>query len=188
MNNYFPKGRATGLVVQELPDELLVYDLETNRATCLNKGAASVWMQCTGELNADGIAAAVASETGASVNEDYVLLALDSLQKAGLLEGANDYRIDRVSRRKALKGLAAITIALPVAATLAAPHSVHAQSGGTCAQVAGAPVSCTVGVTDCNADEGAGGVCAPGCSCSGAVCIPNGGTPCCTSATNVSCA
>ena len=38
-----PRARTEGLVVTELPDELLVYDLERHRAYCLNPTAALVF-------------------------------------------------------------------------------------------------------------------------------------------------
>jgi hypothetical protein len=33
-----PLARKEGLVIQELPDEVLVYDLDRDRAHCLNAG------------------------------------------------------------------------------------------------------------------------------------------------------
>ena len=43
-----PMARQNGLVVQEMPDEVLVYDLDTNKAHCLNQSAALVWKSCDG--------------------------------------------------------------------------------------------------------------------------------------------
>ena len=42
-NSQYPVARKSGLVVQEMPDEVLVYDLNSNKAHCLNQTAASVW-------------------------------------------------------------------------------------------------------------------------------------------------
>lgn len=44
-----PVARQSGLVVQEMPEEVLVYDLETNKAHCLNQSAAFVWKSCDGK-------------------------------------------------------------------------------------------------------------------------------------------
>src|SRR2546423_15689116 len=41
-----PRARDARLVIQELPDELLVYDLERHRAHSLNRTAALVWRHC----------------------------------------------------------------------------------------------------------------------------------------------
>ena len=44
-----PMARQNGLVVQEMPDEVLVYDLDSNKAHCLNQSAAFVWRSCDGD-------------------------------------------------------------------------------------------------------------------------------------------
>ncbi len=51
-----PRARKKELVLQELPDELLVYDLENQRAHCLNKTAALVWRHCDGKTGLAGMA------------------------------------------------------------------------------------------------------------------------------------
>ena len=43
-----PMARQNGIVVQEMPDEVLVYDLDSNKAHCLNQSAALVWKSCDG--------------------------------------------------------------------------------------------------------------------------------------------
>lgn len=188
MTNNFPKGRVCDLVVQELPDEVLVYDLKSNKAACLNQAAAGVWRECDGTRNVGDIAAIISAKTGVQVDESFIWLALESLDRSNLLENKIEIPTNRISRRKAIVSYAAMAIALPLVTTLVAPHSAHAQSTGTCFVGPAGTVSCTVGVTDCNADQGAGGVCPAGCSCGGAICIPNGGSPCCTVATNQACA
>ena len=45
-----PVARQEGLVIQEMPDEVLVFDLKTNKAHCLNETAAFVWKACDGKL------------------------------------------------------------------------------------------------------------------------------------------
>ncbi|MCV4613842.1 PqqD family protein, partial [Escherichia coli] len=56
---YFPKARTGGLVTQDFDKELLVYDLQTDRAHCLNETAAAVWRACDGTKSVNEIAAAV---------------------------------------------------------------------------------------------------------------------------------
>ena len=48
-NSQVPVARKQGLVVQEMPDEVLIYDLDTNKAHCLNQTAAFVWKSCDGK-------------------------------------------------------------------------------------------------------------------------------------------
>jgi hypothetical protein len=43
-----PRARADGLIVKELTDEVLVYDIQRDKAHCLNLTAAAVWKQCDG--------------------------------------------------------------------------------------------------------------------------------------------
>ena len=54
-----PMARQNGLVVQEMPDEVLVYDLDTNKAHCLNNSAALVWRACDGTNSVADIDASV---------------------------------------------------------------------------------------------------------------------------------
>ena len=51
-----PRTRTEGLIVRELPDELLVYDLERHRAHCLNPTAALVFKHCNGRRSVAQIA------------------------------------------------------------------------------------------------------------------------------------
>ena len=59
-----PRARRTRLIVRRLPEETLVYDLESSRAHCLGPIAASVWRRCDGRSSAARIAAGVRKETG----------------------------------------------------------------------------------------------------------------------------
>ena len=46
-----PKARQNDLVVQEVFDELVIYDLERNQVHSLNPTAALVWQQCDGQTS-----------------------------------------------------------------------------------------------------------------------------------------
>ena len=81
-----PERRRDGLVVKELPEEVLVYDLERHRAHCLNPAAAAVFKSCDGERTVGELARILRKETGAPADEAWVHLALDRLEKAHLLE------------------------------------------------------------------------------------------------------
>ena len=52
----YPKTRQNDLVVQELPDEVLIYDLKNNKAYCLNHTAAFVWQHSDGQTPVKQIA------------------------------------------------------------------------------------------------------------------------------------
>ena len=150
-----PVARKSGLVIQEVPDELLVYDLETNKAHCLNRSAAVVWRLCDGQNAAADIADKFGS-LGSSVTEDFVWLALDQLSTNKLLDVEIMTPFRTQSRRKVLKtvGLASMA-ALPIIASLAAPKSALAFTSCACAN----PQQCLGcnGTNNCNIQ----GICAP---------------------------
>jgi hypothetical protein len=155
----FPTARKAGLVIQEMPGEVLVYDLDTNKAHCLNETAAFVWKSCDGNTSIPDIAGVLASQTGKSVNEDLIWLAIDQLNENRLLDQEIASAFSGQSRREAIKkiGMASM-IALPIIASLVAPPSVLAV--GSCACVV--PAACTSqtgcpSTTNCNGS----GLCAP---------------------------
>jgi hypothetical protein len=149
-----PMARSAGLVVQEMPDEVLVYDLDTNKAHCLNQSAARVWRACDGDTSI----ADIVRQFDGKVTEDFIWLAIDQLGEKGLLQNEMAPRFAGQSRRQVLKtiGLASV-VALPVIASLVAPSSALASTtcqcttNATCAQRPQCPA------LTCNAN----GVCAP---------------------------
>ena len=132
-NSQFPTARTNGLVVQDVPNEVLVYDLESNKAHCLNQTAAMVWKACDGNTSVSDIARLIGSQTGEKVSDDLVWLAIDQLQENSLLEAQVQTKFAGQSRREALKkiGMASM-IALPIIASLAAPTSVLAATSCLC--------------------------------------------------------
>jgi Coenzyme PQQ synthesis protein D (PqqD). len=124
-----PTARKNGLVIQEMPEEVLVYDLKTNKAHCLNQTAAFVWMACNGENSVADIRRLLEKKFGASVDEDFIWLAIDQLNRDNLLEETVKSKFEGISRREAIKkvGLASV-LALPIVASLAVPNSALAAS------------------------------------------------------------
>lgn len=118
-----PIARKEGLVLQEMPDELLVYDLETNKAHCLNETSALIWKACDGDKSVSEITVSL----GNSVPEELVWLAIDQLNEKNLLENKVPTKFSGQTRREVIKkiGLASV-IALPFVASLVAPTSVLA--------------------------------------------------------------
>lgn len=135
-----PRKRKAGLVVQELADEVLVYDSNSHRAHCLNWTASAVWKHCDGKTTPADMAGLMTIELDAPVAEELVWLGLDQLRKARLLEtpiSLSPSPITAMSRREAMRrvGLAAAA-ALPVVTSIIAPKAAHAAScrpnGDTC--------------------------------------------------------
>lgn len=162
-------ARTDDLVVQEVGDELLIYDRSADVAHCLAKTAAVVWRGCRGGSTVGALAERVAA-TGESDPEDVVIRALEELADKRLLQSA----AGGVSRRQALKrmagaGIAATAAPLVVSAAVASPAqaqsallagarcdntSIPCPPGTTC--TAGNTTSASGGATDsrsyCSAD------------------------------------
>src|SRR5205085_7853769 len=125
-----PRARTEGLVVEELPHEVLVYDTERHKAHCLNPTAALVWKHCDGRATVQEIARLLAKTLDASVDEDVVWCALNQLEKDHLLEEkiAWPADVERISRRTLVRRLGMAVVLLPVITTIAAPTAVFASS------------------------------------------------------------
>ena len=52
-----PRARQDELIVEELQDETLVYDLKRHKAHCLNRTSALVWRRCDGRTTVAEVAA-----------------------------------------------------------------------------------------------------------------------------------
>lgn len=168
-----PVARKEGLVIQEMPAEILVYDLETNKAHCLNETAAAVWKFCDGKNSVADISGLLTKTRGTPVQEDMIWLAVDQLSERNLLENYSAAaNFSRQNRREVIKkiGLAAV-IALPIVTSLAAPTA--ASAGSTCATTA---CTCTLAAVctavSCACQSGVGGAsgncpanCTGGCAC-----------------------
>ncbi|HVE59119.1 MAG TPA: PqqD family protein, partial [Pyrinomonadaceae bacterium] len=123
-NDFTPKSRKDNLVVQELDGEVLIYDLNKNKAVCLNQTSALVWQACDGSRTIADISDAVGKQLNSQVNEDIIWLALDQLSKENLVEKqtvSND-KFKGLSRREVIKKVGLGTmIALPIVTSLVAP-------------------------------------------------------------------
>ena len=151
-------ARQNGIVVQEMPDEVLVYDLDSNKAHCLNQSAALVWKSCDGTNTAQDIVRQFESTGGGKVTEDFVWLAIDQLNENGLLQNDVAPRFHGQSRRQVLKtiGLASM-VALPVIASLVAPSNALGAVSCTCTRFDQCANRACPSTTVCNAQ----GLCAP---------------------------
>jgi coenzyme PQQ synthesis protein D (PqqD) len=124
-----PRARKEGLLVQEMPDELLVYDLDRHKAHCLNETAALIWKRCDGKTTVGQMVRRLGHETKSPVDEAVVCLAFDQLAKANLLQdqarkwsGASG-----ISRREVIRRIgAAAAVSLPLVTSIVAPEAVQA--------------------------------------------------------------
>src|ERR1043165_8430598 len=89
MNNereFLPAARTDSLVIKDLEDEVLVYDLKRDKAHCLNQTAAFIWKHCDGEMRVEEMARLLEQELGMTVDDDVVWLALGQLGRFHLLK------------------------------------------------------------------------------------------------------
>ncbi|MFV0389178.1 MAG: PqqD family protein [Pyrinomonadaceae bacterium] len=126
-----PKCRRNEIVVQDFENEVLIYDLSSNKAFSLNKSSAAIWKRCDGEHSIAEVAEELSIEFDASVSDDFVRLALEQFRKDSLLDEdeATEGFFEGLSRRQVIRnvGLASI-ISLPLVSSLVAPAAISAQS------------------------------------------------------------
>jgi hypothetical protein len=128
MLSKLPQAKPENIVVQSLENELLVYDLEINKAFCLNETSAIVYQACDGKTDFADF------KNKHNFPDEIILLALDSLQKENLLEKSFVSPLKGISRRKVIRLIGKTSlVALPIIASLLAPTSAMAavSCGGT---------------------------------------------------------
>lgn len=186
----YPINRQANIVIQELDNETLIYDLTENKAFCLNETSAVIWQMCDGTKTVADISQAVSQKFNAEISEDFVWLALDQFKKDKLITNEYTSVFAGMTRREAIRKVGfASMVALPVVASMVAPTGVSAASclapndmcntamdiccvGSLCAMVGGGPNVCTcscVNPGDCITQTGCpstvncnmNGVCAP---------------------------
>jgi hypothetical protein len=110
----FPHARQDTLLIREMRDEIVVYDLERHQAHSLTRTAALIWRMCDGQTSVPELARRVEEELNTPIDERVVWLVLQRLEQANLLREA-------VSRPKEIAGMPrrqAISLGLAGAAAL----------------------------------------------------------------------
>lgn len=165
-----PTARTAELLVEELGDELLVYDQRDDQVHCLSSAAGRVWRACDGLTSVEQLGGVLGLESG------VVDQALGELEGCGLLEGEAG---DGVTRREAtgrLAKLGAAAAAAPLVYSIAAPTPALAASQRFCQTVVNCVGTANKGQVGCGATCGANG-----CACcytSPAMCnAPSNGVP-----------
>ena len=149
-----PLSRTDNLVIRELDDETLVYDMERDEAHCLNHTAALVWQQCDGKTTATQAARFLQNKLDVKVDSDLVWLAVKQLRQFHLVEATP--KTPSVSRRDLVLRYAPAALALlPAIVSITSPPPAQAAS---CSGPCGTTVSCPAGCR---------------CSFSSFTCVPN---------------
>ncbi len=165
---HVPAARQDDMVFDGFLDEVLFYDLQRNRAHCLNRSAALVWQNCDGRTTVAELARVLASELEIPANEAMVWMALNRLSKARLLKApvippGTPPTYSRRAVMQALGSVAKISLILPVVHSIVTPFAAQAQScitkqdcGARTPPCPGTPV-CPNPPGRCCYDDGAGG-------------------------------
>lgn len=145
--NKLPIAKTDNFVVQDLNDEVLIYDLASNKAFCLNQTSAIVYQACDGKTTFDEL------QKKSGFPQDLIHLTLAELEKQGFVELPSEYfsTLNGMSRREAVKkvGLATM-IALPIITSVAAPSAATAssaciQGGKVCIRIDNSNSNCCDG-------------------------------------------
>jgi hypothetical protein len=131
-----PRVRTTNIIQQPGVSELLLFDLKTNRAFCLNETSAVIYQNCDGVKTVEDLSAEH------DIPHEFIFTTLDKLGKEGLIENSGSF--PSISRRQLIKVSATTAAALPLVATLVVPSALNAQS--SCVNPGGAAPGVTVQV------------------------------------------
>jgi hypothetical protein len=128
-----PLARSSDLIIEELGDEVLVYDTENDRGHSLSPEAAKVWRACNGKTTAERLSVELGLE------RETVERALDELSTCELLETRPTIVADGSTRREVTIKMAKVGAAAGAAAaagplilSAAAPTPAMAASVRTC--------------------------------------------------------
>jgi len=148
-----PLARSEDLVVEEVGEELLVYDQTNDTAHSLSVAAVRVWKACDGERSVKSLV------TELEMDSDTVKRALEELDECNLLDNGSQLEAGMTRREATLKGakIGAGIASAPLIYSILAPAPALAASQAYC-----------LGLTGCTTDQNGCGVChGAGCACCG---------------------
>jgi hypothetical protein len=127
-----PQARHAELFVEEIGDDLLVYDADRRSAHRLNAMAAWVWRHCDGKTTVAQATQLLSAELQHPVEEELIWLSLETLENAQLLltpvkrrEAATEESRRALFQRMAVAGA---VLLLPVITPLTQPAAAQGES------------------------------------------------------------
>jgi Coenzyme PQQ synthesis protein D (PqqD) len=128
--------RSKSMILEQLQQELMIYDPEQNKAFCLNHTAAFVWNRADGKTTVAEMAKSLGQHSDRPMpeNEKLVGFALEVLAKDGLLVSSTVVHpaILGLTRRRMLQQLGVGAMGVPaVTALFLSPAKAHASSASS---------------------------------------------------------
>ena|SRR5581483_11827909 len=127
-----PCARRDGVFAETVGSETILYDKLNHKAHSLNRTVALVWEKANGEKSVGDLARILHDELAMPADVDVVLLALQELSWAGLLQSVEtEVSVQMPSRREVARKLAlgSVSAALvPLVASVLAPTPAMASS------------------------------------------------------------
>lgn len=151
-----PKFRTNEIVMQEVDEETLVYDLVSNKAHKLSETLTIIWKHCDRETSVIDLSNILSDKLKMKINEDFIILAISELEKAELFSKSLNFDHEKISRRKILCKYELPTILMPLVVSIVAPQiSQVADFSGACSS----PAQCCNG--RCGFDQFGNIACCP---------------------------
>lgn len=135
-----PIAKIENLLIEEVGNELIVYDQQNHSSYCLNPIASTVWHHCNGNNTINDIAKLLEKELNLSANPDVdirglVYLTVEELEGYNLIKDYVKQPIDAsaIPRRKVVKkgvllGAFAVGSMFPLVRSIVAPEATMALS------------------------------------------------------------
>jgi hypothetical protein len=124
-----PRAKAN-LLIEELPEETLVYDVDEHRAHCLNPTAAFLLEQADGTRDEVELARLASEAYGETASVEVIQVGLERLARSGLVEWHGESPAPSgPSRREVLRKLATVGLAIPAVMTILSPTAASAGTG-----------------------------------------------------------
>lgn len=152
-----PMARTSELVKKAVAGELLVYDLSSDRAHCLNPTAAKIWSRCDGRTTIAEMCQTLEEDLNVPVDDEVVWLAIKELRESQLLEDSfvPPPTLKRLSRRTVMKRLGmAAAVSIPLVTSIVAPTAAAAATCRASGIACGSDADCC---SNSCVDNGRGG-------------------------------
>jgi hypothetical protein len=132
-----PLARSEDLVVEELEDEVLIYDQRSDHAHCLGASATRVWRACDGRTTVEQLSAAL------DLDAATVIRALEELDETGLLDSEPTPGVTRREATVKMAKFGAAAASAPMIYSIIAPTPALATSEAACFKL------CPTGCGEC---------------------------------------